>query len=257
MNDVRLGRPRLHLPRTGSTMDDLLALARVGAPEGTVVTTDFQDAGQGRAGRVWAAPPGSALLMSTLLKPGRPHAELTPLSLLVALAIATSIRDGFGLDARVKWPNDVFVGRRKAVGVLLRTHAIRGESQPVVVVGTGINVNVPAASLPETGTSIAVELGREVDRDVVRDRVLAELGDVYHRFLRGDIEADWDRLNQLLLYRDEPVSIQDGDRLLTGTLAGLDHRGGLLLMQPDATMRTVVSGDLTRGPQPIGDRSAS
>lgn len=246
----RLGRRRLHLPRTGSTMDDLLALARIGAPEGTVVTTDYQETGQGRAGRRWDVPPGSALLMSVLLRPSLPAAALTPLSLLVALAVADTLRDTYDIDARIKWPNDIFVGGRKICGVLLRTHAIAGAPFPIVIVGTGINANVPREAMPEAATSLACECGEPVDVVELRDRLLASLDRIYRAFLAADVSPAWTRLESLLVYGGERVTVLDGEREITGILAGIDPRGGLLLRLPDATIATVISGDLTRGPRP-------
>src|SRR2546421_12362510 len=99
-----LGRPRVHLRRTSSTNDRAGELASAGAPHGALVTASAQTAGRGRQGRTWSAPPGSALLMSLVLRDRHP---------LLPLAAAVAVADTVGDTARIKWPNDVQVGGRK------------------------------------------------------------------------------------------------------------------------------------------------
>jgi BirA family biotin operon repressor/biotin-[acetyl-CoA-carboxylase] ligase len=99
------GAPRVHLRRTDSTNDRARELALAGAPHGTLVTAAEQTAGRGRQGRRWSAPPGSALLMSLLLREGSPGSAAPPP--LLPLIAAVAVADVAGADARIKWPNDV------------------------------------------------------------------------------------------------------------------------------------------------------
>ncbi len=124
---------------TGSTNTDLLALARAGARPGTVLRAGHQTSGRGRLGRRWQAPPGSSLLASILLPAG-------PVPFLVvarvALAASDACRDLAGVDADLKWPNDLLVDDRKLAGVLAEADSAR----PLVVVGIGCNLTWPAGS---------------------------------------------------------------------------------------------------------------
>ena len=141
-------------PLTGSTNADLLAQAGGGAPEGSVLVAEAQTAGRGRMGRAWLSPPGAGLMFSVLLRPGEvPPARRGWVPLLTGVAIASAVRDLTGLDARLKWPNDVLVGDRKLAGILAE------QSADAIVVGAGINVSTRQAELPvETATSLALEV---------------------------------------------------------------------------------------------------
>jgi BirA family transcriptional regulator, biotin operon repressor / biotin---[acetyl-CoA-carboxylase] ligase len=166
-------RPRtIELERCDSTQDELRLLARAGAPAFTVVRADVQDAGRGRRGRVWQTRPGAALLASVLLRPRRAPSELAALAIVGGIA-AARVAGRLGVDARVRWPNDVVVAGRKLVGVL--PEASRGR----VVLGIGVNVNQTTDELPtdtaKPPTSLRVELGREVERAPLLAAILLEL----------------------------------------------------------------------------------
>lgn len=251
MREVHLGRPLIRRDQVASTMDEVRALAMAGAPEGTTVVAEYQHAGRGRADRRWTTPPETALLMSVLLRPERAAAELSPLSLLSALAVADALGERHQLDAAIKWPNDVQVAGRKICGILLRTHMVPGERWPVVVLGLGLNANVPADALPESATSIAIERGQEVDRDELRDSILRHLELIYRLFLTGDPAGDRNRLSSLLAYRGQIVTVQDGARQVWGTIAGLAPSGSLLIRDAGGNVVEIASGDLTRGPRPV------
>jgi BirA family transcriptional regulator, biotin operon repressor / biotin---[acetyl-CoA-carboxylase] ligase len=150
-----LGRPRLHLRLTDSTNDRARQLALAGAPHGTLVTAAEQTAGRGRQGRRWSAPPGSALLMSLLLRWA--SADRPPL--LLPLIAAVAVCDVAGESARVKWPNDVVLVGGSGVsepalapGALAKLAGILTEARPQegwAVLGIGLNVAVRLDQLPE------------------------------------------------------------------------------------------------------------
>lgn len=193
------------------------------------------------------------MLMSVILRPGLPLAALTPLSMLVALAVReTALACGIADDdVRIKWPNDVLVQGRKVSGILARTHQLEAGEPPVVVLGIGLNVNVPESALPETGISFAAALGQHdgLDLDAVRVILLERLDSVVGALMADDIDPWLDALNRVLAFRGEVVDVQDAGRLITGTVMGVD-RSGALLLAVDGQIRSVVSGDLTRGPRP-------
>jgi len=152
-----------YVEQTGSTNSDLLVLARAGAPVGTVVRAAHQSAGRGRLGRSWEAPPDSSLLTSILLE-----AERVPFVSVarVALAASDACRDLAGVDAALKWPNDLLLGERKLAGLLAEGDAASG----TIVVGIGCNVAWPSAGSeggvhpPEELREIAVDLSSAATR---------------------------------------------------------------------------------------------
>ena len=151
--------------------------------EGAVALTEEQIEGRGRLGRSWQSPPGVSLLFSLLLEPPVATAQLPQLTLVAGQACAEAIAHVTGLVPGIKLPNDVLIGGRKAAGILAEAREGR------VVLGIGVNVNVPAADLPQDvdtpATSLLVETGSEVDRV----ELLVELLDRLERAYDGWVAA--------------------------------------------------------------------
>ena len=139
---------------TGSTNADLLAKARSGAGEGLVLVAEAQTSGRGRMGRRWISPPRRALTFSVLLRPAVPAGLLGWVPLLAGVAVASALQQTAGVDARLKWPNDVLVDGAKIAGILAERWG------NAVVIGTGINVLQQRGELPvPTATSLLVAQG--------------------------------------------------------------------------------------------------
>lgn len=164
-HDVRV------VAQTGSTNTDLLAAARHGAAQGLVLAAESQTAGRGRMGRRWLSPPRAALTFSVLLRPGGvPPGSKGWVPLLAGVAVASALRAEAGVDARLKWPNDVLVKGAKVAGILAE------QSGDAIVVGAGINVSGGREELPAAGTtSLAIAGAACTDRAQLLVSVLAEL----------------------------------------------------------------------------------
>jgi BirA family transcriptional regulator, biotin operon repressor / biotin---[acetyl-CoA-carboxylase] ligase len=219
----RLGRPRLHLRETGSTNERARGLALAGAPHGTIVTTSHQTAGRGRQGRTWLAPPGRAVLCSLVV---RPPDEL--LALRGGLAVAGLA----GLDARVKWPNDVLVDGRKVAGVLAEARPQEGWG----VLGIGVNVAVDLGALPTELRDRAGTLGRAPGEV---EAALRELLAALERWLAAtpaDVAAELAHRDAL---RGRAVRWADG----RGVGAGIDAEGRLLVRDYDDAGAALVALD--------------
>jgi len=235
--------PVEHVPETGSTNADLAARV-ADAPDGLVRVTDHQTAGRGRLDRRWDAPPGTNLLVSVLVRP-RWTADRHPL-VTAALAVATvDTLAGLGVDAAVKWPNDVVLvggpAPGKVAGVL--AELVTGPP-PAVVVGLGLNVGWPLSDddAPPGATSL-VAAGTSVGRGDLLAVVLAEF-----EVRLGDLEAA-DGLERLrAAHRDRSatvgseVRIEASDGPLVGTAVGLDLDGSLLVDAGDGPV-AVRAGD--------------
>lgn len=162
--------------RVTSTMDVAAALAAEGAPAGTVVVAEEQTEGRGREGRRWFAPASSSLLFTVITRPLLVAVQDERLSVRVAERVANAIAAYCGIRPAIKEPNDLLVNGRKLVGILLQSR-VRGETVDYLLIGIGINVNIPADQLPlPTATSLLAELGRPVEREGLLAAVLAELG---------------------------------------------------------------------------------
>jgi BirA family biotin operon repressor/biotin-[acetyl-CoA-carboxylase] ligase len=241
MNDpvetsVSFGRPRRHFRLTGSTNDEARVLAEAGAPCGAIVSADEQDAGRGRHGRSWSAPPGAALLCSAIVRPLGPEHSLLPLA--VPLAVCDAVESLGVREAEVKWPNDVWVADRKVAGVLI-------EARPPswAVIGVGINLSIADDEFPDDlrwpATSVGGDVGPEAALTAMNETlghwVAAGVSEVIGTFERRDAlrgrEISWDG-------GGEP-------RSGFGVAAGIDERGNLLVETAVGERRALGSGEVS------------
>lgn len=227
-----------------STNDLAASLAEIQVPEGTVIVAEEQTAGRGRLGRPWASPRGG-IWLSVILRPQLPLPQAPLIGLAAATAVARAIRATTGLLARVKWPNDVLVEGRKVVGVLVEA----GPGAEWVIVGIGINANVPRAALPEgTGypaTSLEEVLGHPVDRGILVRALLRELERKYEALGAGGalpIVRTWREMADTL---GRVVRAETGGAVLEGVAEDIDDSGALLVRGRDGTVHRVIAGEIT------------
>ena len=177
------GCPRRHVAECASTNDLARAWAADAsdpAPHGALVTADFQTRGRGRRERRWDAAPGQSALMSFVLRPNLSLADAWQIGFLAALAAAEALR-GMGLDARLKWPNDVLLHGAKVAGVLVETVLAPPGSGAgmAAIAGIGLNVNQPgfhAADYAHPPTSLRLVTGRDQSVEEIIQAVAAALG---------------------------------------------------------------------------------
>jgi len=234
-----IGEPRLHEASCASTQAILIDRAH-DLPEGAVATADHQTAGRGRLDRSWQDAPGTSILCSILLRPppGHPFPEL---SLVAAVATAEAVESHTGLEAQIKWPNDVLVQGRKVAGILAEA---RGE---VVVLGIGVNVNQTAEQLPPVTRrppgSLRLATGREHDRETVLATLFDRLSELYDAWREHGLEAIHDGLSARNMLFGRPLRV--GEVAGTGGAIALDGR--LEVMTP-AGPTLVESGEVEVGP---------
>lgn len=224
-----------------STNADLLAAVETTA-DGTVLVAEHQTAGRGRLDRTWTSPPRAGLTFSVLVRPGTPRPTWGWLPLLAGVAVCDAV-GATGLDAMLKWPNDLLLGagQRKAAGILVQ---VAGEA---AVVGIGLNVSTTADELPVAAASLATE-GGEVERTALLATILVELGMQYLRWrdARGDAQACGlaaayhERC--ATLGRDVTVTTADG-AAIRGRATAIDSEGRLLV-SADGRERVIAAGDI-------------
>jgi BirA family biotin operon repressor/biotin-[acetyl-CoA-carboxylase] ligase len=226
-----------------STQQLALEQARLPNAEGMVITAEEQTAGRGSRGRTWVAPPGAAVLASLILQPPPARRQPVLLTALAAVSVCEVIHLTTGLVPALKWPNDVLVSRKKVAGVLvdLTAHA--------AVLGVGVNVNTPtsffaSARLTEA-TSLAIETGRDLDREQVLSGFLRLLGDHYQRLRHGDNQTllqQWRRYTGL---RGRQAALVTARQELCGQILALDFEellirdddGRELRLQPEEILQ--------------------
>ena len=147
-----------HYETLGSTNDEAKALARAGAPEGTLVWADEQTAGRGRRGRVWLSPPGN-LYLSLVLRPYGAPPRAAQLSFVAAVGLGDALAalGGPALRLRYKWPNDLLANDRKLAGILLESENAANDRVDFVVVGIGVNIVFAPDDVEFPATSLTAE----------------------------------------------------------------------------------------------------
>ena len=238
---LTLGHPLIYHRAIESTNSEAMALARQGATEGTLVTTDEQTAGRGRMGRVWLSLPNEQLALSLVLRPTfRPHL----LVMASALAVAEAIEATTGLRPDIKWPNDVLIAGRKVCGILIET------SEGNAVLGIGINVNGSLAAHPELAaraTTLADELGRPIAREPLLIELLRRLDVLYTALHTGGEEAHrqlCESWRARLVTLGQHVTVQQTGRAISGVARDVDETGALELAADDGTRQVITWGDV-------------
>ncbi len=228
-----------------STQTIAFDLAAQGSADRTVVVAKHQTAGRGRRGHHWQDEPGAALLCSIVVRSSLPVARRPLLSFAAAVAVADALGAVAGVDARLKWPNDVLVNGRKIAGILLESRSIgapladAGPAEPApTIIGIGLNV-AQSRFVPElagVATSIALERGRTVPSDELLEALLDHF-DAWRARLERDgfapVRERWLALADTI-GRDVRVGGQ------TGLAGGLDDDGARRLRDAERTHRVVA-----------------
>ena len=242
----------------GSTNAELISRAAGGAPDRSVLLAEHQASGRGRLGRVWTAPPRTQVAVSVLLRPGAISPTLFGwLPLVTGLAVRDGLREAGGVDATLKWPNDVLVDGRKIAGILAEMTTVPGGGDfPVrllaVVVGVGINVSLTREQLPVSHATSLALAGGSGDRDSVARAVLEALA-LRHRQWRECERGSGSTVSDLLMatYTEACSTVGaevrvelPGDVVRTGRADRIDRDGRLVVVDPDGEF-AVAAGDVT------------
>ena len=171
-----IGKNLIVLESVGSTNDYLKNLGNDGCENGTVVLAREQTNGKGRLGRSWICKKDESLALSILLRPKMAPSEVSAITPLTGLAVCKALRKFTGMECKIKWPNDIIVGRKKLVGILTEMSA-EFDAVDYVVIGVGINVS--QADFPKTiadkATSILLESGKSIDKNKLSAFILEEI----------------------------------------------------------------------------------
>lgn len=244
--DHKIGCNLLYFDCVESTNDTAKELALSGEQEGTVVVADKQSSGRGRRGRVWQSPQGGGLWFSILLRPAIAPEQAPCITLLAGMAVCHAIRKLTGLQAGIKWPNDILFHDKKLCGILTE---MGGELEQVhyVVVGIGINVNISefTAELQSIASSLSQETGKAWSRTKLLLAVLQEFEQYYQIYLTAKNFAP---------FREEYIKLCDtlgcnisvsGKACLTGLAEDITENGELQIRLPNGEKHIVYSGEVS------------
>lgn len=235
-----------HYHRVSSTNDVARDLASKGAPEGTVVVAEEQSGGRGRLGRGWHSPPGG-LWVSVILRPAVAPVRAPEVTFMTAVACVDALRSYPGLEAGVKWPNDLLWEGRKLGGILTE---MTGEFDRVnyMAVGIGLNVNLAPADFPPElrarTTSLSAITGFALSRRRLLRELLAALDHWYGVWTAEGfvpVRGAWERVHR---GANRPVRVAGPQGDCAGVAVGVDVDGALLVRTASGRMERVLAGDV-------------
>ena len=241
----------VHFAReTDSTNIWAKALAREGAPHGTLAVAEFQNAGRGRFARRWSAPEGSSVMMTLVLRPQIPPVRASMLTLVMGISVAQAVEKVCGNDSEIciKWPNDVVLSRKKICGILTEM-SVAGMEINYVVTGAGINVNMKdfPQELADKATSLSREYGRVFDRNEVAAAVMECYEANYEKFVQTcDMSLLKEEYERYLANLGQTVRVLDNENPYEGICLGINELGELLVRTGESgEIRKVAAGEVS------------
>jgi len=240
------GRKIVFLESVDSTNQEVKRLAVQDAPHGTVVIAEQQLMGKGRLGRAWSSPAGTGMWFSILLRPQITPGEVAGITLATGLGVCKAIRHFTGLNALIKWPNDVIVGNKKICGILTEMTA-EADRIEYAVVGIGINVNITEFDLEirSKATSLALETGSEINRADLFKEVLKYVEEYIDKFLADREQGIIKEYTGLCATLGRQVTVTRGNNVLAGKAVSVDSFGNLNVKLDNGRVIAVNSGEVT------------
>lgn len=243
-----VGKRVHYLASVASTNATARGLVDAGEPEGTVVLADEQAEGRGRSGRAWFSPSGLGVWASIVVRPELDAKRVAGLGIATAVAIADALGREFGIDAWVKWPNDILGGGRKLGGILVEAGQVAGDRIESAVIGIGVNVGIGRDGFPEelrtSATSLAILAGRPVERLPVLRAVLSAFEGVYGRYAREGAASVRGRWREISTTLGRVIEVEDAGRAVVGTVTDLSPEGALVIQAADGRSVEVWHGDI-------------
>lgn len=230
-----------------STNTRAMQLAREGCAEGTVVLARQQTAGRGRLGRQWLSPPDSGIYMSTVLRPSQAVVELPVTTLCIGVAAVRSIFAVAGVEAGLKWVNDLIYDGKKLGGILAEMTA-GDKNQPALVIGIGINVRLNKDEVPEElnkkVTWLEQAAGEPIDRNALVAELCAQIEDVYVRASEGQVARILDEWRALSVTLGNEIIVTTGSNQFRGTAIDITTSGALIV-ETDRGKLELTGGEIS------------
>ena len=243
-------KDRFHwLEETGSTNDDLKALAKQGAPHGTILMADRQSGGHGRMGRSFHSPGGVGIYCSILLRPSCAPGQLMHLTCATAVAMCEAVEKAAGFRPGIKWTNDLVYEKRKLGGILTELGLSAKGTVDYAVIGIGINCCQQEEDFSEDIQGIAASLSMVTGREIDRCKVASAMMEALHRM---DTILLTEKAAILEIYRENCITIGQevsllrvGEEVRHGRAVGMDDEGALIVEFEDSHREAVNSGEVS------------
>lgn len=229
-----IGRNFIYCDEILSTNSELLSDKQHYKKSGTVLLAEKQIKGKGRKDRTWQSAKGANLTFSILLtKDHLSDVKINHINLIASLAVASAIENLYQLRTELKWPNDIFINKKKVAGILIET-SVKGSKVERVVIGIGVNLNQIAfqGEFNHPPTSLKLETGLNIDRE----NMLAEVLNIFEEFFLklkdqyASVLEDWREKCKMI---GDKIAVTDGEKVRNGIFYDIDDDGYLLLKQKD------------------------
>ena len=213
--------------------------------KGECLLAESQTAGRGRRGRQWHSPFGSQFIMSMYWRLDEGPTAAMGLSLAIGVAVVQALESVGYQDLSLKWPNDIYMARRKLAGILVEMSAAVGGICHLVI-GVGVNLNLPDAVISQLGQPCAhlAEQPVVVERNQLTATIIQTLRDALTLFEQQGLSAFLTEWNRLDIFMHQPVKVLLGNQVIHGLYCGIDGQGNMLLQDHEG-MHKFVGGEIS------------
>ena len=213
--------------------------------KGECLLAETQTAGRGRRGRQWHSPFGSQFIMSMYWRLDEGPTAAMGLSLAIGVAVVQALESAGYRGLSLKWPNDIYMARRKLAGILVEMSAAVGGICHLVI-GVGVNLNLPDAVISQLDQPCAhlAEQPVVVERNQLTATIIQTLRDALTLFERQGLSAFLTEWNRLDIFMQQPVKVLLGNQIIHGIYCGIDGQGNMLLQDHDG-MHKFVGGEIS------------
>lgn len=254
LNTEMIGKDIRYFAQIDSTNNYAKKIAQEGCSNGTVVTADCQTIGRGRLGRAWDSSDKKGVWMSVVLRPEISIEEVQTITLAASVAVVDAIKETIGVQAGIKWPNDIILDGKKVCGILTEMN-LEMERVNYLVLGIGLNVNQDKLDFPEDLREKAVSLkgylidnslnNFELRRSQLIKSILSNLEKIYYKIEKAAVDEiiqDWKKYS-VTLGKEVSISFRDGQYI--GTACDITKDGKLVVECQDGITREVLSGEVS------------
>jgi BirA family biotin operon repressor/biotin-[acetyl-CoA-carboxylase] ligase len=244
LNTKFVGKKIHYFDSLTSTMDIAMALGLQGEPEGALVLAEAQTKGRGRLGRAWISPKYKGIYLSLILRPKILPNESPLLTLIAAVSVCEAIKEVAGLEAKIKWPNDILLHHKKLGGILTELSA-EMDATRFVVIGIGINVNNDKKALVDSATSLREQRKENTSRVELLQEILRRIEHNYMAFQEKGSRQIIEKWREYNITLGRRVRVACQKEHIEGEAIDIDTDGGLLLRRDSGFVEKVFAGDVS------------
>lgn len=229
-----------------STNDFAKKLAAKNLQEGDIIVANYQNKGKGRFNRDWISEKGEGLYFSLILTPYIDINKVTHITFLIGIALCNTINK-LGLNAKIKWPNDIILNGKKVSGILTELTA-QVENIEYIIAGIGVNVNniIFNEEIKNKATSLYLESGKFFERREIISDILFEFEKIYKIYLTTkEFNLFYEEYKKLCLNIGQNVKIILNGKEITGKATDIGNFGELVILKENGEETIVVSGDVS------------